>query len=185
MLPPRVKPGSGASPGPAPIKSLVASFRYALRGLADCLRNERNLRIHITAALWVIALGRGVGLSTGEWAALAVCCGLVIGSELFNTAVEATVDLLSPDYHPIARRAKDIAAAGVLVGALFAILTGCIVFWGKLDALGLLAGQLARSPLALGLVALCAAASWVFIFYYPLLCKKLFKNREEHNLESD
>lgn len=151
------------------IKSLLHSFQYAVRGLLLCLREERNLRIHLCASCWVIWLGGLCGISRSEWAVLAVCCGLVICGELFNTAVEATVDLLSPGYSPIARRAKDIAAAGVLAGALLAVTTGLIIFWDKLPMLELFFGGLALWQWSMLLAAAVLTAG--FIFGYPALFK--------------
>lgn len=157
------------------IKSLLNSFGYAVRGLLLCLREERNLRIHLTAACWAVYLGAVCLLARGEWAALAVCCGLVISSEIFNTSVEATVDLLSPDYHPVARRAKDIAAAGVLVGASFAVITGGVLFWDKLPLMLDWFLATAASPFSAVMHLLFIATSLLFVFAYP----RLFDNREE------
>lgn len=145
--------------------SLLKSFGCALNGLALCLREERNLRIHLAASAWVVWLGHLCGLDRAEWAALAVCCGLVIGCELLNTAVEAAVDLLSPQYSPIARRAKDVAAAGVLAGAFFAAVAGVMLFWGRLPELSVWM-RLLGTPQVL-LLAAAIAATLLFIFCFP------------------
>lgn len=158
------------------IKSLLNSFGYAVRGLLLCLKEERNLRIHISASCWVIWLGLVCNISQGAWSSLAVCCGLVICGELFNTAVEATVDLLSPGYHPVARRAKDISAAGVLMGAVFAVVTGAIVFWDKLFVITGWFAAAAGKPLQIAALLFCALLTLGFIFSYP----RLFKNPEEN-----
>ncbi|MEG0943098.1 MAG: diacylglycerol kinase family protein [Angelakisella sp.] len=155
---------------------LLQSFYFALRGLLLCLYEERNLRIHLSASLWVLWLALRCHTPNGELAALAVCCGLVICGELFNSAVEATVDLLSPDYHPIARRAKDIAAAGVLAGAFFAVITGYIIFIRS----GRLAALLPMTPLQAVVYLMVAAVTFLFIFYYPTIIRPLKAIKENH-----
>ncbi|MEG2074535.1 MAG: diacylglycerol kinase family protein [Angelakisella sp.] len=170
MLHPNDKPS-------AHVYRLLQSFYFALRGLLVALYDERNLRIHLAASLWVLWLSLGCGVPSGELAALCVCCGLVVCGELFNSAVEATVDLLSPDYSPIARRAKDIAAAGVLAGAFFAVITGYVVFVrsGKLFTF---LYALPRTPLHLAAYLSVAVLTFLFIFYYPNFMKHLFRNKE-------
>lgn len=177
MLPPRDRPqGAGGAERFDLLRRLLQSFYYALRGLLLAMGEERNLRIHLSASLWVLWLSLNCGVANGELAALAVCCGLVICGELFNSAVEATVDLLSPEYSPIARRAKDIAAAGVLAGAFFALVTGYIVFVRSGRLMALLAA-LPRTTLYLAAYLGVGVLTFIFIFYYPAIMK-LFKNKE-------
>ena len=109
---------------------LGAAFRYALAGLAAAWRTERNLRIHATVAVAVVVAGIALRLPAAAWAIVFVTIALVIAAELLNAAVEAVVDLVSPGEHPLAKRAKDIAAAGVLVAAAGAVAVGiCIALW--------------------------------------------------------
>lgn len=177
MLPPRDRPAADDRAGRFDLlHRLLQSFYFALRGLLLAMYEERNLRIHLSASLWVLWLSLNCGVANGELAALAVCCGLVICGELFNSAVEATVDLLSPEYSPIARRAKDIAAAGVLAGAFFAVVTGYIVFI-RPGRLGALLAALPRTPLHLAVYLAVAVLTFIFIFYYPAIMN-MFKNKE-------
>jgi diacylglycerol kinase (ATP) len=90
------------------------SFRAALNGAWHTLRTQPNAWIELTAIVVVTAAGAWFGLSATEWAILALTFGAVLAMEAVNTAVEAVVDLVSPDYHPLAGLAKD-AAAGALV----------------------------------------------------------------------
>lgn len=76
----------------------------------------------------MVAAGFGFGITRGEWTAIVICIGLVIAAELFNSAIERLVDLVSPQRHPVAGQVKDIAAGAVLVCALAAIVVGLIVF---------------------------------------------------------
>ncbi len=107
-------------------------FADALNGIVASYRSERNLRIQIALAPVAVALGLWLHLSWGEWCLIALCMALVVVTELLNTAVEAWVDVVSPDEHPLAKKAKDAAAGAVLVAAAFAVVIGGIIFFPKL-----------------------------------------------------
>jgi diacylglycerol kinase len=115
-----------------PRPNLFASFGFAIRGLLHALEAERNMRIHTVAALAVIVVASNLGLSPLEWVAVLGTIALVIAAELFNTALEAAVDLASPHLHPLAAVAKNAAAAAVLVAAINAVLVAWLVLWPKL-----------------------------------------------------
>jgi diacylglycerol kinase len=106
----------------------MKSVGHALTGIGGMLRAERNARIHAAATLAVVAFGLFVGLSRLEWCAIVTAIALVWTAEAFNTALERTVDLASPELHPLARKAKDLAAGAVLTSALGAALLGLLVF---------------------------------------------------------
>jgi len=110
------------------IKSRLASFRFAFKGLADVYRSQPNMRIHLLAAAAVIALGLFFRISSVEWCILALTIGVVCVAELLNTALEYLTDLVSPDFHPLAGKAKDAAAAAVLVASIASVVVGCIIF---------------------------------------------------------
>ena len=115
--------------------SRVASFGHALRGLRVLLR-QPNARIHAVAAVLVLVLGACLRISASEWLAVVLATVLVMGAEALNTALELVVDLVSPEWHALARDAKDTAAAAVLLCSLGAAVVGVVVFGPKL--LGLL-----------------------------------------------
>ena len=107
--------------------SLVASFRNALSGLGQLLRSQRNARIHLVITLAVIGVSSWLRLSTGDWALLALAAALVWTAELINSALEAVVDLATKEWQPLARDAKDLSAAAVLVAAVGAAVVGLLV----------------------------------------------------------
>ena len=113
--------------------SRLASVGHALRGVTVLLR-QPNARIHSAVACGVVALGLGFGLSVNEWLAVVLAIGGVLGAEALNTALELTVDLAQPEWHALARDAKDVAAAGVLVCSVAAAIVGLLVFGPKLLA---------------------------------------------------
>ena len=110
------------------LKKQLRSFRYAWQGIRGCVGREQNLSFHLIVTVAVMTLGFGLGITRGEWVAVCLCIGLVISAELFNTAIERLVDLVSPQRHPLAGQVKDIAAGAVLVCALAAIAAGLIIF---------------------------------------------------------
>jgi len=103
------------------------SFRNAFAGIVEAIRSERHMRFHAAATVAVIAVAIGLKVTKWEWLWLSAAITGVWVTELFNTAIERTVDLVSPDRHPLAKAAKDTAAGAVLVAALFAAVIGIIV----------------------------------------------------------
>lgn len=106
----------------------LRSFVYAGRGIWFCIRHERNFRIHMAAAVYVLLFAPYFSLTRGEWAALLAIIGLVTAAEAVNTAVEQTVNLAAPGRRMRARVAKDVAAGAVLLCAGAAVAVGFILF---------------------------------------------------------
>ncbi len=113
-------------------RPLLSSFRCAFSGLGSVIHTQRNMAIHLGIAVLALALGGLVGLDLGEWAVLLLTIALVLAAETFNTALEAVVELASPEKRPLARRAKDLAAAAVLLTALFSVAIGGVLFLPRL-----------------------------------------------------
>lgn len=109
-------------------QTLARSFRVAWDGLVAALRSDRNLRIHAVATVLVIAAGWLVQLSLTEWAVITLTIGMVWVSELINTAIEAAVDLASPDFHELARLSKDVSSGAVLAASVAAVVVGLLIF---------------------------------------------------------
>lgn len=112
--------------------ALYKSFGYALEGVAVGIRQERNMKIHCAAAVLVVLAGIFFRLSATEWCLCLILFGLILALELVNTAVEAVVDLVTEEYKPLAKRAKDTAAGAVFIAAVMAAIVGCILFLPKI-----------------------------------------------------
>ncbi len=112
--------------------SLARSFRFAFAGLWHLLRTQRNFRIEVVLGALAAALGAWVRLTPGEWAALVVVTALVLILEGVNTAIELVVDLASPQVHPTAKAAKDVAAGMVLMAAVASIGVAVALFGSRL-----------------------------------------------------
>ena len=113
----------------------VRSFACAFRGLAAMFSSQLHARIHAVATVVVLGTGWWFCLSATEWALVVAAIALVWTAEAVNTAVEHVVDLVSPEEHPLAGKAKDVAAGAVLAAAIGAAVVGGIVFGPKLAAL--------------------------------------------------
>ena len=113
-------------------KKLINSFKYAIEGFISSFTTERNMKIHVLATIIVIALGIYFKISVTEWCIIAIAIALVISAELFNTAIETLVDMVSPEKNPKAKLAKDISAAAVLATAIGAAVAGGIIFVSKI-----------------------------------------------------
>ncbi|MDR3344783.1 MAG: diacylglycerol kinase family protein [Oscillospiraceae bacterium] len=114
------------------MRALINSFRYAFRGVLRTIRSERNFRIHLVCMVYMYAfleLSDWFTITRTDWALLFFANALVLAAELFNTAVEALVDLATRRQHPLAATAKDCAAGGVLVCALCAAAVGVAVLF--------------------------------------------------------
>ncbi len=109
-------------------KSAFDSFRYALDGILHGFRSQRHMRFHFCVAVLALLAGVVYGLNATELLVLTFAISLVIIAELFNTAIEAVVDLVTTSYHPLAKYAKDVAAGAVLIAALNACVVGLLLF---------------------------------------------------------
>lgn len=111
--------------------SLAESFGYAFCGIGTCIREERNIKIHLTVTALVVFFGCLLHISEIEWCICLTLFGLVLALELVNTAVESVVDLVTEERKPLAKKAKDTAAGAVLVAAICAAAAGLIIFLPK------------------------------------------------------
>lgn len=105
----------------------IFSFKYAFSGLRYVVRSQRNAWIHAAITIAVLILAVLLKISLVEWGILLLAIGLVWTAEIFNTALEAVVDLASPDTHPLAKIAKDTSAAAVLFSAIISVLIGLVI----------------------------------------------------------
>ena len=103
------------------------SFKYAFSGLRYVILSQRNARIHAVVTLLVVILAAVLNLTLQDWGILLLAIGLVWTAEIFNTALEALVDLVSPQPHPLAKIVKDTSAAAVLVSAIISVMIGLLI----------------------------------------------------------
>jgi diacylglycerol kinase (ATP) len=109
------------------LRSRGRSFRYAFAGWWHVIRTQQNAWIHTTISFAVVAIAFLLRLSARDWAVLILAIAMVWMGEFLNTALEAVVDLASPELHPLAKVGKDVGAAAVLIAALASILIGLLI----------------------------------------------------------
>ncbi|MGZ9585021.1 diacylglycerol kinase family protein [Paenibacillus marinisediminis] len=109
-------------------RSWLNTFQAAFEGIAYALRTQRNMRVHLAIALFACLLGIAMDIGRSDWMWLGLCIALVMAAELINTAVESVVDLVMPEWNPLAKAAKDTAAGAVLIVAIFAVVVGIVIF---------------------------------------------------------
>ncbi|MBN2548851.1 MAG: diacylglycerol kinase family protein [Anaerolineales bacterium] len=121
------------------LRTRALSFRYAFSGWWFVLRTQRNAWIHAIVSVVVILICLWLRLPLRDWAFIIVAMTMVWMAEFINTALEAVVDLASPQQHYLARVGKDVGAAAVLISALSAVLIGLIIMgpplWGRIQAI--------------------------------------------------
>jgi diacylglycerol kinase len=104
------------------------SFKYAFEGVATAFRDQPNLKLHLVAAIAVIFISYFLQITKTEWLVIILTVGFVITAELTNTAIEEVVDSFTDQVHPAAKKAKDVAAAAVLVASITAVIIGGAIF---------------------------------------------------------
>ncbi|HSH36483.1 diacylglycerol kinase [Schnuerera sp.] len=136
-------------------RSIIESFNYAVTGIIYTLKTEKNMRVHFIIAVIVIILSLFFDFSRLELLMLFFSIALVLITEMINTAVERTVDLVTEDFHPLARLAKDVAAGGVLIAALNSLVVGYLLFFDRLNPLtNLVLFKIKNSSIHLTFIAL-------------------------------
>jgi diacylglycerol kinase (ATP) len=114
------------------MKKLIRSFGYAFKGVAYATTSQLNFRIHLVATTLALLLGYFLHITTSDWQWIMLCVTIVLVTEIFNTMIETLVDLVSPGYNEKAGRIKDMSAGAVVIAALFALITGFIIFLPKI-----------------------------------------------------
>jgi diacylglycerol kinase (ATP) len=137
------------------LRKILDSFNYAVAGVIYAIQTQRNMKIHLTAAILVLALSVYLRISSRELLIIFFAIVLVIMAELFNTAIEAVVDLSVQEVHPLARTAKNVAAGAVLIAALNSVVVAYIIIYPRLEGFSFyFAPRIKETPLNVTLITL-------------------------------
>ncbi len=117
------------------MKKFFRGFKYAFSGLVAATKSECNMKFHLCATVCVVVAGFVFCISAAEWLAVLLCCGMVVGAEMLNTAIEKLADAIEPTKNERIKFVKDAAAGGVLACAIAAACVGLIIFVPKIIAL--------------------------------------------------
>ena len=148
-------------------KKLFMSFVYAFRGVFRTIKNERNLRIHLTCVTYMISIllfTDWFTLSRIDWAILVICCGTVIGGEIVNTAIENAVNLASKEHTEYGKISKDAAAGAVLISAITAVVVGIIILFQP-EAFKAMFEYFVSAPAMFVIFVLSIIPATLFIFF--------------------
>lgn len=157
-------------------RTIIDSFNYAVSGIITSLKTEKNMKVHYIIAIITIILSLFFDFTRIEFLILLFAISLVVVAEMINTALERVVDLITEDFHPLARMVKDVAAGAVLVAAINSIIVGYLLFFDRLNSITeLLLFKIRRSPIHLTFVALL-----IVILITIGLKAKFFKGRGTH-----
>lgn len=113
------------------MNKFLKGFQYAMEGILHCARHERNFKIHLSAMVLVVIAAIWTGLSYVEWFIIIMLIGAVLALEMINTAIERTIDVITDEFHPLAKQAKDVAAGAVLIIAIASAIIGLMIFLPK------------------------------------------------------
>ena len=147
----------------------MKAFKYAFEGVFAAVKSERNMRIHLAFAFYVLLAGIVTKISLTEWVIIIICMAAVMSLELLNTAVEALCDEVSAEYSPKVKLAKDTAAGAVLVSAIASAIIGCIIFFSG-----------GRPMMALEFAQNNILAAGIIVLTLPLWIIFIFKIRRSH-----
>jgi len=112
-------------------RGVIISFKYAFEGLFYVLRTQKHMRFHFMAAILALIVGMWAGLSKLEVLFLFFTISLVLVAEMLNTCLEAMIDMVTDEFHPLAKITKDVAAGGVMIASINAIVVGVMLFLPK------------------------------------------------------
>jgi diacylglycerol kinase (ATP) len=144
--------------------SLIDSFNFAFHGILHTVRTQRNMRIHLLAAVAVLVAAVGLGVTKDEMIALILAIAFVLIAEMVNSAIEAAIDVATTSFDPLAKLAKDIAAGAVLIATITAVAIGYLVFEDRIaNPSSRLLERLRDAPVHLTLVALAVVVMLVVV----------------------
>lgn len=156
----------------------LKSFKYAFRGIVYCINNERNMRIHTVAMLYVFVFSFFFEVSRTSYAVLFLTFSSVIAAEIFNTVAEELSDMAAASFHPVVRIVKDMAAGAVLVCAFFAVVVGLCIFWQP-AAFAKMVVFFASGPLMPVLLLLSAVLSVAYVILGPLGIRDIIRKKRD------
>ncbi len=137
------------------VQNLIDSFNFAVNGIISSVKRERNMKIHYAVAILVLIASLFFNFSRTEFLLLVFAISLVLITELINTAIELTIDMITKEYHPYAKVAKDVAAGAVLISAVNSLVVAYLLFFDRLNNFAEIALlKIKQSPIHMTIIAL-------------------------------
>ena len=154
---------------------ILKSFKCAIKGILYSIKNERNMRVHTVIAMYVIVFSLFFSLTPGRYCVLALTISAVIIAEMFNSAIEGLLDIISKKYNSTAGAIKDIAAGAVLVASGFAVIIGFTLF-NNLNIYKYIWVFFCSHPVALAALLVSILLNWFYVFWGPVEIKNKIIN---------
>ncbi len=154
--------------------NILRSLKFAVKGIVYAIKNERNMRIHTVATIYVLLFSMFFSMSLTKYVILILIIGLVMMAEMFNSSIENLIDLCSKDYNSTAKAAKDIAAGGVLIMCVGAFISGIFLF-SEVNAYIRMWVFFSSYPIYLILLVFFSFLSYLYIFLGPVELKNRIK----------
>ncbi len=160
--------------------SFFRGFKYAWRGIIFCIKNERNMRFHTVAALYVLIFARFFNFTRESLAVIMLTIGIVMALEGVNTAIEELCDKVSPEKNEFIKHCKDAAAGAVLIAAIFATVVGIILF-GNIDGLLTMYNFYVSHPINLSVLVLSGVGAGFYVALGPGRIKYIITRNKGRN----
>lgn len=161
------------------MRDFIKSFGYAFSGIYDCIKGERNFRIHIVVGIAVLIFSRMYDVTNSQFLAIVLTIFMVLIAETFNTSIESVVDLISRDKHELAKIAKDTAAAAVLLSAVGSVVVAVVVFSDMDKLINTLVNLVAFPNIIFTLVYVIISLVFVFFSKFNNVNNVFEKNKDK------
>lgn len=143
--------------------NLIDSYNNAVNGIIHAFKTERNIKIHVLVAVMVLILSLFTSISRDEFLIICFTISLVIVAEMINTAIESLVDIATEEYHPLAEKAKDVAAGAVFIATVNSLIVGYMIFFDKFTLINNVFQKVHRTPNHIMFISVTAVLVLVLI----------------------
>ncbi len=159
------------------MKKFLRGFKFAFKGILYCIKNERNMRIHTVAMVYVLIFARFFQFTRTEYAILIITIAMVLAAEAFNTSIERIANKFGMEYNKLIEAAKDTAAGAVLILAIGAVGVAIALFS---DAKGYINiyNYFMENPIMLAILAISIIIALIYIIFLPTICRRFGKNKK-------
>lgn len=158
------------------MKKFLRGFKFAFKGILYCIKNERNMRIHTVAAVYVLIFARFFEFTKAEYAILIITIVMVLAAESFNTSLERLANKSGMEYNKLIEAAKDTAAGAVLLLAIGAVCVAICLF-GDIKGFENIYNYFIANPFMLAILGISIIIALIYIIFLPRLCIKLSRKK--------
>lgn len=159
------------------MKKFLRGFKFAFKGILYCIKNERNMRIHTVAAVYVLVFARFFQFTRIEYAILIITIAMVLAAEAINTSIERVANKFGMEYSKLIEAAKDTAAGAVLILAIGAVIVAIVLF-GDVNGYINIYNYFAANPIMLAILGISIIIALIYIMFLPTICRRFGKTKK-------